>query len=418
MIASNGDDRRDLYPIAAAVWRHGKEAGFSGHDPYDGLKSRLLAPLLARSRLLRLAVIQGIKRCPLDLRPLLDVPAGQNPKGLALMLMAASRVPRLAFAEDRRQLAYTIAALASLPDGSPVFPGRRPWPGMATAFAERAPVAAGWGYDFPWQARAFHQPAFSPTVVATSFVVDAFAASGHAAAPAVTRAAAGFVRRHLHRHEDETGVCYSYSPHDRSRVFNASLFAGKILARTAGQLADDDPAEAARLREEAVRTVTYVLARQRSDGGWVYGEAGHWQWIDNLHSGFVLETIAAIAALLGAPRRWDDALARGLAHYRAHLIGPDATPYYHAGRPWPLDSHTVAQTALTLLAFSDREPDLAALSRRVLEVGIDRLWDPARRGFIHQRGRFLTHRTIYLRWSQAWLLHALCAQIAHEEGDA
>jgi polysaccharide biosynthesis protein VpsJ len=418
MIATTTEGRLDLYPVAAAVWRHCKEAGFSGHDPYDGLKSRLLAPLFGRSRLLRLAVIQTVKRSPVNLRPLLDIPAGLNPKGLALLLMASACVPRLAFAEDRRQLAYSLAALASLPDGAPVFPGRRPWPGMATAFAERAPAAAGWGYDFPWQARAFHQPAFAPTVVATSFVVDAFAASGHAAAGAVTRAAAGFVRRHLHRHEDTSGVCYSYSPNDRSRVFNASLFAGKILAREAALVADDDPAAAASLRAEAVRTVAYVLARQRPDGSWVYGEANHWQWIDNLHSGFVLETIAAIAALLGTPRRWDEPLARGLAHYRAHLIGPDAAPWYHAGRPWPLDSHTVAQTALTLLAFRDREPALAALSRRVLEVGIERLWDPARRGFVHQRGRIFTHRTIYLRWSQAWLLHALCAQIAHEEGAA
>lgn len=407
--------RSDLAAVAADVWRSCKEADYRGWDPYDGLKSRLLAPILDRSRWLRLAVIQGVKRSPLDLRPLLQIPAGLNAKGLALLLLATSRVPRLAWPEDRRQLAYSIAALASFPDGGPVFPGRRPWPGLATAFAERAPEAAGWGYDFPWQARAFYQPAYAPTVVGTSFVVDAFAASGHHAAGAVIRAAAGFVTGHLNRHQDETGVCYSYSPQDHKRVFNASLFAGKILARAAR-----DPAatQADRLRDEAARTVEYVVARQRDDGAWVYGEAGHWRWIDNLHTGYVLETIAAIADLLGEPERWRGALDRGLGFYRRHLIGPDGTPYYHADRPCPLDSHTVAQTALTLLAFADRDPTLAGEARRTLELGVARLYDPARRGFHYQQGRLFTHRTIFLRWSQAWMLHALCACIAHEEHPA
>lgn len=415
MITTAPDDRHNLYTVAADVWRQCKEAGFRGFDPYDGLKSRRLAPLLERSRMLRLAVIQGVKRCPLDLRPWLGITPGLNPKGLALLLLASSRLPRLAWPEDRRQLAYSLAALASHPDGTAVFPGRRPWPGLATAFAEKAPAAAGWGYDFPWQARAFHQPPFSPTVVVTAFVVDAFAACGHAAAAAVARAAAGFVQGHLHRHEDATGVCFSYSPYDRSRVFNASLFAAKILARAA-LIADAGTARA--LSEEADRAVAYVIARQQPDGGWVYGEADHWQWIDNLHTGFVLETIAAIAGLLGEPGRWREPLERGLAFYREHCFGADATPYYYADRPGTLDSHTVAQSALTLLALSDFDPELPTCARRVLEIGVARLYDPARHGFLHQRSRIATHRAIFLRWSQAWMLNAICACIAHEERSA
>jgi len=415
MTARTRDGRLDLEPVAAAIWRQCKEAGFLGWDPYDGLKSRLLAPLLDHSRLLRLMVVQGVKRCPVNLRPLLDISPGLNPKGLALLLLATSRLPRLALAEDRRQLAYSMAALASLPDSSPLFPGRKPWPGLATAFAERAPEVAGWGYDFPWQAKAFHQPAHGPTIVATSFVVDAFTASGHAAAPAVVQAAAGFVRGHLHRHEDATGCCYSYSPQDRSRVFNASLFAGKILARAAQGA---EPEVAAGLREEAARVVAYVIARQRADGSWIYGESDHWQWIDNFHTGFVLETILATADLLGEPGRWEEPLARGLDFYRTNLLGPDGTPYYHVGKRWPLDTHTVAQTVLTLLAFSDRDPSLVDQARRILEIGIQRLYDPARRGFLHQRGRVFTHRTIFLRWSQAWMLNAISAYLAHRERTA
>jgi hypothetical protein len=273
----------------------------------------------------------------------------------------------------------------------------------------------GWGYDFPWQARAFYLPPFYPTVVCTSFVVDALAAAEHPVSCAVIRGATSFVRDHLHRHADTTGSCYSYSPHDRTRVLNASLFAGKILARAA--LAAE-PAEARQLRNEAIQTVTYVVARQRADGAWIYGEAGHWQWVDNLHTGYVLGTIADIARLIGDPQRWEESLVRGLAYYRKHLFGPDLTPYYFADRPGRLDSHTVAQSVLTLLAFREHDPALPGQARRVLEIGVERLFDPGRRGFMYQQGRVLKHRTIYLRWSQAWMLHALAAWLAHEERSA
>lgn len=395
----------DLRAIALAVWRHCAATDFAGRDPYDGLKSELLAPVLERSRLLRLAVIQGVKRCPVDLRPLLQIPPGHNPKGLALLLQGAAAMPDLTTAAERERLVDMIVGLASHPDGTAVREGRSTAAGAAAEFVDDDIAAAGWGYDFPWQSRAFLQPAFYPTVVCTSFVVDAVAETGHPIAPAVAAAAAGFVTGHLHRHEDQTGICYSYSPRDRTRVFNASLFAGKILARGAGDRSGD----------EAARVVDYVVSRQRDDGSWVYGEADHWQWTDGLHTGFVLETIAGIARLLDEPRRWDTALERGLAFYRDHLFGPDLTPHYFSNRPHPLDSHTVAQAALTFLALADRDSTLAADARGVLELGCKRLYDPARASFAYQRGRWLTSRTTFLRWSQAWMLRALAACVAHEE---
>ncbi|MBK8019094.1 MAG: hypothetical protein IPK20_22005 [Betaproteobacteria bacterium] len=70
---------------------------------------------------------------------------------------------------------------------------------------------------FPWQSKAFLQPAFFPTVVATSFAVDAL--EGCATGWQQTSVAAGrFVARHLHRHQDADGICFNYSPGDRTRV--------------------------------------------------------------------------------------------------------------------------------------------------------------------------------------------------------
>ncbi|MBQ2484392.1 MAG: delta-aminolevulinic acid dehydratase, partial [Muribaculaceae bacterium] len=49
---------------------------FKGWDPYDGLNSRLfqVLPFFKHSALCRLVVIQGFKRCPVNLRRVAMVP--------------------------------------------------------------------------------------------------------------------------------------------------------------------------------------------------------------------------------------------------------------------------------------------------------------------------------------------------------
>lgn len=402
--------------IARRVWTRLDAADFRGSDPYDGLNSRLLAPMLGRSRLLRLAIIQAVKRSPVDLRPLLRVPPGLNPKGLALVLHAASSWDGLGETEDRRAwLVDALLCLASRPDGGPVITGRAIKPGLARRIAadeEPWPEAVGWGYDFPWQSKAFLQPAFFPTVVASSFVLDALEASGTPALPRVAASIGRFVADHLHCYRDRDGICFSYSPGDTTRVYNASLFGARILAQAAPHV----PEEAARWRDLARDAVAWVMARQRDDGSWIYGEAEHWHWIDNLHTGFNLETISRLAGLLGTPD-WDDGLDRGLAFYRHNLFLPDGTPRYYTDSLYPIDPHSFAQGALTFLALARFQDDGPRFAARILQRGIEELWDERRDGFRFQKHRRYAQRSIHMRWSQAWMLRALCAWLAFADID-
>ncbi|MCK7480568.1 MAG: hypothetical protein M0C28_27555 [Candidatus Moduliflexus flocculans] len=60
---------------------------WAGYDPYDALNSRVFRALpFLDFRLARLALTQGVKRSPVNLRPLLLVPRTPNPKGIALFL--------------------------------------------------------------------------------------------------------------------------------------------------------------------------------------------------------------------------------------------------------------------------------------------------------------------------------------------
>src|SRR5918911_4728207 len=71
-----------------AAWCRAR--GYAGHDPFDGLNSRLFqATPLRRSRLARLLWTQAFKRSPVNLRSVALVPAGRNAKGTALFALAA-----------------------------------------------------------------------------------------------------------------------------------------------------------------------------------------------------------------------------------------------------------------------------------------------------------------------------------------
>lgn len=398
---------------ALGIWERTSAEDFSGSDPYDGLNSRLLGPLTRRSRLLGRCLTQVVKSSPLNLRPLLGVPAGSNPKGLALLLSGLSDLPGIDGGGNFASvLTERLLASASRPDGSPAFSrDRSTLAGLEERLAaEGCGGPVGWGYHFPWQGRAFRFPAWFPSVVCTSFVVDALNDSGSPAAEAVTSAAAELVTGSLNRFKDPDGICFSYSPLDSTRVYNASLFGAKILARSSrSSLSGETGALAG-------KAVSFVLGRQNEDGSWAYGDGEQWKWTDGLHTGFVLESLGSISGFLGTGE-WDGSIEAGLEYYRTRLFDDDWTARYYPGDRYPLDPHSFAQGALTFLAlsrFSHCPPPETAAA--ILRRGIELLWDDRRNGFVFRQGRWVRNRTVHMRWSQAWMFRAICSYLSSGEG--
>ena len=137
---------------------------FAGWDPYDGLNSKVFQALPFKGwDLARLAWIQGFKRSPVNFRKLLLVPKQHNAKGIALFLSGYCNLYDLALKGEttfgnKEELLSKINELANLLDRL-----------KNTNFS-----GACWGYNFPWQARRlFLFPKDTPTVVATTFCVEA-----------------------------------------------------------------------------------------------------------------------------------------------------------------------------------------------------------------------------------------------------
>jgi hypothetical protein len=159
-----------------------------------------------------------------------------------------------------------------------------------------------------------------------------------------------------------------------------------------------------KLLRAAERGVQWSVARQRPDGSWPYGERPNLGWVDNFHTGYVLDSLAdcAAAEIEGA----DEALDRGLAFYRDALFLADATPKYYADSVYPLDMQCVAQGIQTLARASRRDPSSLEQAWDVLDWACRRMrW--ASGMFAFQRRRLWTNRSSHMRGVVAPMVLAL-----------
>jgi hypothetical protein len=378
----------DLIQAHQGLWKWCRAHDFAGYDPYDALNSRLFqATPLKHSRIARLAWTQIFKRSPLNLRRLAQVPAERNPKGIALFALAAladyRRLQTIEAENEARELLDDLMAMS------------------LKGFSGTA-----WGYNFDWQSRAFFAPRGVPTVVPTSFAARALL-EGSAILDndeylRFARTACDFILNDLNRSEQaDDEVCFSYSPVDRTRVFNASLLAAEVLA-SVGKLTKEES-----LSTWAMRAARYVIRRQRADGSWIYGADDYQSWVDNFHTAFILTSLSrVIDACESARDELEPALMRGYEFWLERFFLSNGWPKYYPDRLYPADAHSAAAAIVALVELRGRVPGAMDLAKKIAHWAVANLRD--RRGFFYyQRRRFHTVRIPYMRWSEGWMAYAL-----------
>ena len=370
-----------------------EKENFKGWDPYDGLNSWFIQKtVLGKSRFFRLAWIQLFKRSPINLRPLFGVEKDYNPKGLGLFLTGYCNLYKIeknpVHLEKINTLAHQIISLQT-----------------------KGYSGACWGYNFDWQARAFFQPKFTPTVVATTFIsealLEAYDITQNKLYLDTAISASKFVLNDLNKSYDDDGdFTFSYSPLDHTQVYNAGLLGAKLLSLVYKYTQESH------LLDEAKKVVSYVCKRQYQDGSWSYGTLPFHQWIDNFHTGYNLECIHVYRTVSG-DTSYDEYFDKGMSYYLTTFFTDEGISKYYNNSIFPIDIHAPAQLIVTL-AKCGNFTSQKALVDRVLNWTIINMQSP-KGYFYYQKKKHVTSGIPYIRWAQSWMFYAFSYYFVESE---
>lgn len=373
---------------------------YKGWDPYDGLNSRVFNFLLFNKiPLFRLAFIQFFKKSPLNLRKLFLIKKDYNPKGIALILNACCNLyhSKSYSTTDKDVLYLEIEKLTDL----------------LISLKTKEEEYSCWGYNFPWQARLlFLFPSYTPTVVATSFAVEAlsnaFSITGNRQILEEINSAGEFVKKRLNRSTYKgKGIVISYSPlSGNNQVWNASLLGAKILSYAYKY--DPKNEESKNLAYQVVET---ACRAQKDDGSWVYGQLNVQSWIDSFHTGYNLDAIATFQKNCKT-QDFTSQLDLGFNYYINNFFLDNGTPKYYHDKIYPIDIHCPGQLFVTA---NKLEKNTLNIENKVLKWTFENMRSPSLGYFYFQKYKYYTIKIPYMRWSNAFFLNALSYSILNHE---
>lgn len=380
---------------------------YKGWDPYDGLNSKLAHWFLPlrHSAILRLCVIQGFKRSPINLRRLALVPKQHNAKGIGLFLQGYCNLYKIvkenSFLSSQlgteEELLEKINYLANL---------------LISLRSKGDYHGACWGYNFDWQARRlFLFPAYTPTVVATNFcataLIDAYEVTGNKEYLDIALSAANFVIEDLHRAEAPGGFLFSYSKlPGNDTVYNASLLGSKLLSYCYKYTGKE---EYKQLAGDSVRACCHG---QREDGAWVYGLLPVQSWVDSFHTGYNLDGLIAFYENCYKGKESEekcqelmDFIEKGFDYYIHHHFTEEGVPKYYDNKMYPIDIHCPGQLFVTLHRLHKTD-SYRELEDKVMNWVIIHMQN--KKGyFYYQLKKGKSSKISYMRWSNAFMFNAM-----------
>lgn len=373
---------------------------FNGWDPYDGLNSKVFnaIPFLNKSSFMRMVVIQVFKKLPLNLRRIAMVPKMHNAKGLGLFLSGycnlytsvesnASLSNKLG---SKEELLCRINEIATL----------------LLSMQSKGYHGACWGYTFDWQSKAFFLPIHTPTVVATSFVVEgllsAYEITKNEEYLKVALSSADFILNDLNRIEKKNGFMFSYSPLDDRAVYNATLLGSKTLALIYKYTKNEEYKNAARASAQA------VCDEQNADGSFPHSDQVRNQWRDSFHTGFKLESLALYQQCCHDDS-FNDNIERGYKYWIENYFIPETglAKYYDTSTEKDtVDLHCVAQAIPTIYKLGKVNDNSRKLMDKILDWAIINMQSKDGYFYFQKRGNSI-NKICYMRWPNAWMFYGM-----------
>ena len=374
---------------------HVESGFFRGYDPYDTLNSFI--PFRKSGTYLSAVAIQIQKRNPINIRPLLGIKKGVNPKAMGLFLKAYSILYRKT--GEKKHLDKAEEIFQWLQNN------------YSKGFSGHC-----WGYNFDWASPGSYLKAYTPSVVVTSFVVDGvfeyYKTTRDTKAVEIIESAANYIENDIPVLKLNTGISFSYTHLSTGACYNASLLAAEVLARAYSIKADS--LNLKRIEE----AVLFIISKQKPDGSWYYSynpdTKTERRQID-FHQGFILVSLENILGLTGIlENEIQGAIKRGLQFYKQEQFTIEGRSMWRLPKKWPVDIHNQSQGIITFARLQHYSYDYLGFSKTIAQWTIDNMQSP-KGYFYYRKTPFFTNKIPYIRWSQAWMMLALAEIYTLEE---
>lgn len=370
-----------------------EHADWKGYDTFDGLSSPYARILTLNRPLLKIIWQQGVRRFPLNLRPVLGIKPSTSSKGMGFFAQGYLGLYQASHKEAHlRKARFCLDWLEQ----------------------HRCPQFRGhaWGNHFDYQSRGGNIAKGAPTIVWTGLIghafLDAYDALGEKQYADTAISACEFIINELGWMDMGNDILLRYYPGASNVIHNSNMIGASLLARAAGLSGNR------RYQDLADKAVRFTLKHQTEKGAWYYGVGRKWEWVDSFHTGYVLESLHTYLRY-SRNDTFQRQLEKGYRFFVETFFGSDGTPRYYDNKARPLDIQCASQGIQTLVNLAHLDPRSIAIAIKVAEWTIANMQDKSGY-FYYRKYPLLTNKTPTLHWGQATMFAALAALIQHLAG--
>jgi hypothetical protein len=388
MKSPNG--HHDINQALLRLERWIEQAEWKAYDPFDGLSSPFARLCTRNHPFLKQLWQQGVRRFPINLRPLLAIKPSMSTKAMGFFAQGYLNLFRTYSSPSHLEKArFCLKWLTA-----------NPTPGF---------VGFSWGNHFDYQHRAGNIPKGSPTIVWTGLIghafLDAYELLAEKPFLVAAQQACYFIANELGRTEFPDSVYLHYYPGVSHIVHNSNMIGASLLARVHRHAPDE---KYLHLSKMAVR---FSMRHQLANGAWYYGVGPQFQWVDSFHTGYVLESLHRFIQDT-EDHTFQSQLDKGYKFYVETFFKSDGTPRYYDRKARPLDIQCASQGVQTLVKLRHLHPRSVEIAIQVARWAIANMQD--RTGYFYYRKyTLLTNKTPTLHWGQATMFAALALLDEH-----
>ncbi len=376
---------------------------YKGYDPYD-LKGEPvfynLQKYLGRSGY-HITEILNLN-FPDKLRKIFKVIPKQNPKALALFLLALCNLYEYTkddkYLQESKKIYNILLKIKSNRYNNLCF-----------------------GYPFNWYSNPNKIVKYTPNIVVSSFVGMSFLKLYE-----ITKnqnilnnciSIANFINNDLYQYKDRRGICFSYTVLDKKRIHNANLLGGEFLSKLSKYYN--------KFENVIENIISFTLADINNNYSWNYTDTKQVKHtpIDNYHTAFVLISLNEINQ--NSISIDNDILINAL-HYYTNNLFENEIPILSNNQKLPINIHSCASAIIVLKKY-ERFIDNSSLITKILNFTFEKMYNSKKKYFYHRLNKlpeiqeytgikrklynnFIINnidKTKYIRWNDAWMVYAL-----------